>query len=98
MAIEKQYLKTKPECKVTFIVPATTAKNVSVVGDFNSWNPEKNTLKKLKNGNFKGAFNLPKGNVYEFRYIIDGNYVNDENADRFQWNDYAGTENAVVEV
>jgi len=33
MAIAKQYLKTKPVCKVTFTVPAEEAKKVSVVGD-----------------------------------------------------------------
>ncbi|NER12562.1 glycoside hydrolase [Leptobacterium flavescens] len=98
MAIQKKYLKSKPVCKVTFTVPAAEAERVVVVGDFNDWSQESSILKKLKNGNFKGTFDLPKGNAYEFRYIIDGNYVNDETADRFQWNDYAGTENAVVEV
>jgi len=55
-------------------------------------------LKKLKNGTFKGTFNLPKENLYEFKYLVDGNYVNETEADRYQWNDYAGWENAVVEV
>jgi 1,4-alpha-glucan branching enzyme len=98
MAISKQYLKTKPICKVTFTVPAAEANSVAVVGDFNDWNPEGSLLKKLKNGNFKGTFNLEKDKSYEFRYIIDGAYVNEESADSFQWNDYAGVENAVVTV
>lgn len=98
MAIAKQYLKTKPVCKVTFTVPAEEAKNVAVVGDFNNWNPSESLLKKLKNGTFKGTFNLPKENTYEFRYIIDGEYVNEAEADRYQWNDYAGSENAVLEL
>ncbi|WP_340200239.1 isoamylase early set domain-containing protein [Ascidiimonas sp. W6] len=98
MAISKQYLKSKPICKVTFTVPAADADNVAVVGDFNEWNPKGSMLKKLKNGSFKGTFNLEKDNAYEFRYIIDGAYVNEESADRFQWNDYAGAENAVVVV
>ena len=55
-------------------------------------------LKKLKNGTFKGTFDLPVENSYEFRYLVDGNYINDAEADRYQWNDYAGTENAVLEV
>jgi hypothetical protein len=55
-------------------------------------------LKKLKNGTFKGTFELPVENSYEFRYLIDGAYENDGEADRFQWNDYAGAENAVLEV
>jgi len=98
MAITKQYLKSKPVCKVTFTVPAAEAENVAVVGDFNDWNPEGDLLKKLKNGSFKGTVNLEKDKTYEFRYIIDGTYVNDQEADRYQWNDYAGTENAVLVV
>ena len=98
MAITKQYLKSKPVCKVTFTVPAAEAENVAVVGDFNEWNPEGDLLKKLKNGSFKGTVNLEKDKTYEFRYIIDGTYVNDQEADRYQWNDYAGTENAVLVV
>ncbi|GGG53912.1 hypothetical protein GCM10011414_24540 [Croceivirga lutea] len=98
MSIQKKYLKSKPVCKVTFSVPAKEAKSVSVVGDFNNWNPKNSELKKLKNGTFKGTFDLPADNDYEFRYIVDSTYVNDEAADRYQWNDYAGTENAVLVV
>jgi len=98
MAIKKQYLKSKPVCKVTFTVPAEEAKKVAVVGDFNNWNPKGSTLRKLKNGTFKGTFELPKENTYEFRYLIDDTYSNDTEADRFQWNDYAGTENAVLDI
>ena len=98
MAIKKQYLKSKPVCKVTFTVPAKEAEKVAVVGDFNNWNPKGSMLKKLKNGTFKGTFELPKENTYEFRYLVDNDYMNDAEADRYQWNDYAGTENAVLEV
>lgn len=98
MAIAKQYLKSKPVCKVTFTVPAAEAEKVEVVGDFNEWNPEVGNLKKLKNGNFKGTFNLPVENTFEFRYIIDGAYENDAQADGFRWNDFAGAENALLSV
>ena len=98
MGISKQFLKTKPVCKVTFTVPAQDAKKVSVVDDFNNWNPKENELKRLKNGSFKGTFDIPKENSYEFRYLIDGNYQNEAEADGFQWNEYAGTENAVLEL
>jgi 1,4-alpha-glucan branching enzyme len=96
MAISKQYLKTKPVCKVTFTVPAEAAKKVAVVGDFNNWNPKGSALKKLKNGSFKGTFDLPKDATYEFKYLVDGEYMNDGEADRYQWNDYAGAENGVL--
>jgi 1,4-alpha-glucan branching enzyme len=96
MAISKQYLKTKPVCKVTFTVPAEEAKKVAVVGDFNNWNPKGSALKKLKNGSFKGTFDLPKDTTFEFKYLVDGEYLNDGEADRYQWNDYAGAENGVL--
>ncbi|MGY8915234.1 MAG: isoamylase early set domain-containing protein [Flavobacteriales bacterium] len=96
MAIAKQYLKTKPVCKVTFTVPAEDAKKVAVVGDFNDWNPKKNELKKLKNGTFKGTFDLPVENTYEFKYLIDGDYVTEAEADGFKWNEFAGTENPIL--
>ena len=94
----KKYLKSKPICKVTFSVPAEDAKKVAVVGDFNNWSPKGSALKKLKNGTFKGTFDLPKESTYEFKYIVDGNYVNEAEADRFQWNEFAGTENSVLEL
>jgi 1,4-alpha-glucan branching enzyme len=58
MAIKKQFLKSKPVCKVTFTVPAEEATSVAVVGSFNEWNATSTTLKKLKNGSFKGTVNL----------------------------------------
>lgn len=98
MAITKQYLKSKPICKVTFSVPAAEAEKVSVLGTFNEWN-EKNALqlKKLKNGTFKGTIDLEKDNSYEFRYFIDGTFVNDENADAYKSNEFGG-ENAVLNL
>ena len=98
MAITKQYLKSKPICKVTFSIPAKEAKEIKVVGTFNDWNTKTKGLKKLKNGTFKGSIDLEKDNSYEFKYIIDGVYVNDSEADTYVWNDFAGAENGVIHV
>ena len=98
MAIKKQYLKSKPVCKVTFSVPAKEAKNVAVVGSFNEWNTEATELKKLKNGTFKGTVDLASEASYEFRYVVDGSYINDEQADAYAWNDFAATENGVINL
>jgi 1,4-alpha-glucan branching enzyme len=98
MAITKQFLKSKPVCKVTFALSAEDAKKVSVVGSFNDWNAKKLPLKKLKNGTFKGTVDLETGNSYEFKYIVDGSYVNDEAADAYAWNDFAGAENGILNV
>ncbi|WP_346880782.1 isoamylase early set domain-containing protein [uncultured Algibacter sp.] len=96
MAIKKQFLKSKPVCKVTFSLPAKDAKKVSVVGCFNEWNAKKMPLKKLKNGTFKGTTDLDSGNSYEFKYLVDGAYLNEDNADAYVWNDYAGGDNSVI--
>jgi 1,4-alpha-glucan branching enzyme len=98
MSIKKQFVKTKSVCKVTFSVEAKGASAASVVGDFNNWSPVEGELSKLKNGTFKGVFDLPKDASYEFKYLIDGEYKNDPEADSFRWNDFAGTENGVLEV
>lgn len=98
MAITKQYLKSKPVCKVTFSVPAETANEVNVAGSFNEWNADSTPLKKLKNGSFKGTVDLDKDQSYEFRYLVDGNWTNDTEADGYKWNDFAATENGVINV
>jgi len=98
MAIKKQFLKSKPVCKVTFSVPAEEANSVSVVGDFNEWDTEATSLKKLKNGTFKGTVDLETANSYEFRYVVDGTYVNDEQADSYAWNEYAAAENGIINL
>lgn len=98
MAIKKQYLKNNSICKVTFSIDGKEASNVSVIGDFNGWNIKANPLKKLKNGTFKGTLDLQKGQSYEFRYVVDGDFVNDEEADDYLWNDFAAGENGVLNL
>lgn len=98
MAIKKQVLKSKPVCKVTFSVEAKDARQASVVGDFNSWDPKEGALSKLKNGTFKGVFNINAAAVYEFKYLIDGVFINEAEADSFKWNEFAGSENGILEV
>ena len=98
MAIKKQFVKSKPVCKVTFTLEDKNAQVISVIGDFNDWNQTEGELSKSKNGTFKGVFELPKDASYEFKYLIDGNYVNEVEADSFVWNEFAGTENSVLTV
>lgn len=98
MSVKKQFIKSKPVCKVTFSVEAKEATAASVVGDFNNWNIEEGALNKLKNGTFKGVFSLDKDASYEFKYVIDGAYVNDEEADSYKVNEFSGAENGVINV
>ena len=98
MPIKKQFIKTKPVCKVTFSVESKEASTASVVGDFNNWNPAEGEMSKSKSGTFKAVLDLPKDSTYEFKYYIDGTYVNEAEADSFKWNEFSGDENGVLVV
>ncbi|WP_244273304.1 hypothetical protein [Flavobacterium sinopsychrotolerans] len=39
-----------------------------------------------------------KDAAYEFKYVIDGTFVNEPEADSFKWNEFAGNENGVLVV
>ena len=72
--ISKAYSKTGKNCRVTFRVPAREleAESVSVLGDFNEWNPETHPLQLRKNGTFSATVSLDGGRDYRFRYLVDG--------------------------
>ncbi len=102
MAIKKQFLKTKPICKVTFKVAPDMvgqADTVHLVGDFNGWAEAATPMKKLKNGGFTVTVDLEKEKDYRFRYLVNGNeWVNEPEADRYEASPYPGIDNPVVSV
>ena len=99
--IKKQYLKTKPVCRITFRLPkdaAPEARIVTIAGDFNNWDTAEIQLKRLKSGDFKATLELPGDREYRFRYLIDGKWwENDWSADKYIPNPY-GCEDSVVVV
>jgi 1,4-alpha-glucan branching enzyme len=99
--IKKKYLKARPACQVTFLLPqeaAPEAESVGILGEFNNWSQDAHPLRKLKNGDFTVTLELETGRSYRFRYIIDGwKYENDWYADRYEPNPYGG-EDSVVDV
>ncbi|MGB5304946.1 MAG: isoamylase early set domain-containing protein [Gammaproteobacteria bacterium] len=102
MSLTKQYLKSKPVCKVTFRLPAEAAKNansVNIVGEFNSWDISAVPLKKLKDGAFAVTLDLKPNHEYQFRYLIDADtWENDWDADKYVPSPYGNSENSVVVV
>jgi hypothetical protein len=71
MAIKKQFVKTKPVCKVTFSVAAKRQMRLPLL-EILTIGTRKKYLNKLKNGTFKGVFSIDKDAAYEFKYVIDG--------------------------
>ncbi len=59
--------------RVTFALPADEpAGAVSVVGDFNDWDPSAHPLKKRANGTRTAAVTVPAGRTLHFRYLAEG--------------------------
>lgn len=102
MSIKKQYLKSKPICKVTFRIPediGKAAETAYVVGEFNNWDFLSTPMKKLKKGAFTATLNLEKGRAYQFRYLLDKrNWQNDGDADKFVPTPFGDSENCVITV
>ena len=100
MALAKQFSKSKPVCKVTFSLSSEMiegAKKVAVVGEFNQWDVTANVLKKQKDGHYKVSVELPVGQEFQFRYILDGTtWLNDEAADKYIPSGVSCDENSVV--
>ena len=102
MSLKKQYLKSKPICKVTFKLKASEANNAGtakLVGDFNAWDIQGEPMKKLKNGDFTQTVNMPAEAEYQFRYLLDGeNWENDWEADAYLPSPVSFDDNSVVRV
>ena len=100
MSIKKQFLKSKPICKVTFRIPAdmgNSAATAHVVGEFNGWSFQAAPMKKLKSGVFTTTLDLEQGREYQFRYLLDQKkWENDNEADKFVVSPFGDSENSVI--
>ncbi len=100
MSIKKQFLKSKPVCKVTFKITEEQAKHakcVRLLGEFNDWNKSAKPMKKLKNGIFTTTVELEAGKKYQFRYLLDDqNWENDWAADAYIPSSACYDDNSVV--
>lgn len=68
--------------RVTFELPATEPEGaVSVVGDFNGWDPYAHPLRKRANGARSAVVTVPAGATVHFRYLAEGGvWFDDETA------------------
>ncbi len=59
--------------RVTFTLPVgTPAGTVSVVGDFNGWDPFAHPLRRRGNGTRSASVLVPAGSTVRFRYLAEG--------------------------
>jgi 1,4-alpha-glucan branching enzyme len=84
--------------KVTFALPLETVDQpVSVLGDFNNWDPLANPLKKRSNGTCSAVVELPAGSVHRFKYLAaDGTWFCDPEADAVVHDEYQVVDSLVA--
>jgi hypothetical protein len=81
---------------VPVVVRVGEGKNVALTGDFNGWTKEGIPMKSLGDGRYKAQLRLAPG-MYQFRVLVDGEWADDQDADRRVSNPF-GTQNAVLQV
>lgn len=83
------------QVRVTFQIPLPLqATRITLVGEFNNWNQSDTPLSQTSDGWFT-TLDLPANSEFEYRYLADGRWLNDWNADRYVPNELGGT-NSVV--
>ncbi|TVQ07402.1 MAG: glycoside hydrolase [Balneolaceae bacterium] len=92
----KEFTPKRTVCKVTFSIPAEWAdKDVQLVGDFNDWDEDSDTLTK-RGDKWEITLRLSPETTYRFKYLIDGEkWENDDAADEYVPNIF-GTQDSVV--
>ncbi len=99
MSLTKQFLKSKPVCKVRFHLSSEEAQGwdeAFVAGEFNGWDTQACPMKRNKDGSFSVLLELETGREYQFRYVGNGQWRNDGQADKYAFCPYSSEENSVV--
>lgn len=65
--------------RVNFFCRAAHAKQVSLVGDFNHWNPEAAPMHRTPDGRWMASLELPHG-YHQYLFLVDGQPVLDPTA------------------
>ncbi len=83
--------------KVTFSLPKDHSYGkVSVVGNFNDWDPMANPLTNRSKKVYSTSVTLEAEKQYEFRYLCeDGCWINDSEADNYKPSGF-GSDNGVL--
>ena len=93
--IKQKLPKGEDTTIVTFSVD--DARPVSVVGDFNDWDPLRTPMARRASGRRSAAVRVPAGAELRFRYLADGgDFYDDSDADWFEANGYGESHGVVA--
>jgi 1,4-alpha-glucan branching enzyme len=95
--IKQTPVKGSKQVKVNFVLPKESVTGqVSVVGDFNDWDPLVHPLQTRRNGTRSVTVTLPVSQRFAFRYLDEnGNWLDDDAANEYVDNGIGGI-NSVV--
>jgi 1,4-alpha-glucan branching enzyme len=100
MSISKEIIPERGVCRITFIFTDSLVdhpKEVSIVGDFNNWDPQHDRMQKSTKGYFFDTIELPIGGKYSLRYLVDhGRWENDWQADDYVPSPFGDGYNMIV--
>src|SRR5262245_31509675 len=89
--------KTREKSKeknVEFVLKQPNARGVCLAGSFNNWDQKQNPMQKAADG-WKVTLPLPPGR-YEYRFVVDGQWISDPNAKESTRNDFGSTNSVLV--
>jgi 1,4-alpha-glucan branching enzyme len=81
--------------KVKFRLAAPDANTVTVAGTFNEWDATRTSLRRGKDGQWTTKLPLAPGR-YEYRFVVDGQWLSDPNAKESVPNPHGGDNSVVV--
>ena len=96
--IHKSVVQTRKGkvARVTFSLPNSVwADMIFLVGDFNDWNNTSHAFTVGRDGAWSITVDLELDREYQFRYLRDGEWMNDNSADGYVENPY-GSDNFIV--
>ena len=83
--------------RVRFFYPGVPGHIVALAGVFNDWDPARDEMIYSDDqGGYSCELLLPAG-LYEYKLVVDGQWLRDEGNNEFVSNDF-GTLNSIVEV
>lgn len=94
--VSKRFFKTRDEVEVTFEVTAAGIRSAALVTDRHGWQPQPMTRTARGRGAFGIKVRFDKDEPVQFRYLLDGDrWENDEAADAY-WPNALGSDNSVL--
>lgn len=96
LEVHKVSARNKLEKETLFEFYSLSAQDVRLAGTFNHWDASKHRLRRDADGRWHLTLKLSPGR-YEYRYLVDGNWENDQRPVACVPNAF-GTWNCVVEI